>query len=497
MSDSPSFTPQQLAAARAAVWHQNGEPILTQEGMQDWVAQVGLVLYTPRPLQMPAPAPSFAEAAHGSTNAGMSLEQMEPARELLQRLTAGNHGIALNLLGTLGETPDYIVSAQALAFVFTLRGDKNWKKAPTSGGANKVSPLAVRVYELLAEHGALNTRDLIVHAGREVTEAAVLRALGELWSQLRVFPQPQADKTQTLWELASARFTKQLKAGSNAGVPTALSALISLYLGAVIAATTEEIEIFLSPLASRSRIREVVHGLMTTRQLEERVVEGKTLLHLVSGLPAFAPQFVEPRVKSDVNPEDLRSETETPAPGFTRRIANRSHRVRRCRRKPAGKSFGDKKPFRPRTDPGGPSPARGSLAASLGNYGAGSPASATEARSPSLRAVAQATVRHGAILATAKPHSAKRNPSAAHALRLAETSAASRTSPSRGRKRRSRVRVPMPALGSTLRPRVEPRAAMPRRAIRALMTQGTGCENRCAAPRVQAAYDGDARPPRG
>jgi 23S rRNA pseudouridine2605 synthase len=348
LSDSPSFTPQQLAAARAAVWHQNGEPILTQEGMQDWVAQLGLVLYTPRPLQMPAPAPSFAEAAHGSTNPAMSLEQMEPSRELLQRLIAGNHAVALNLLGTLGETPDYIVSAQALAFVFTLRGDKNWKKAPTSGGANKVSPLAVRVYELLAEHGALNTRDLIVHAGREVTEAAVLRALGELWSQLRVFPQLQGDGAQTLWELASVRYTKQLKAGSNAGVPTALSALISLYLGAVIAATTEEIEIFLSPLASRSRIREVVHGLMSTRQLEERVVEGKTLLHLVSGLPVFAPQFVEPRAKSDVNPEDLRSETETPAPGFTPRISKFAAGAKfspRAGARPAGKSFGDRKPF--------------------------------------------------------------------------------------------------------------------------------------------------------
>ncbi len=253
--------------------------------MQDWIAQLGFMLYTPRPLQIPAPAPSFAEAAHGSTNVGMSLQQMEPSRELLQRLIAGNHAVALNLLGTLGETPDYIVSAQALAFVFTLRGDKNWKKAPTSGGANKVSPLAVRIYELLAEHGALNTRDLIVHAGREVTEAAVLRALGELWSQLRVFPQPQLNGAQTLWGAGKrALQPSSSRRVRTPAVPTALSALISLYLGAVIAATEEEIEVFLSPLAPRSRIREVVHGLMTTRQLEERVVEGKTLMHLVSGL---------------------------------------------------------------------------------------------------------------------------------------------------------------------------------------------------------------------
>ncbi len=255
--------------------------------MHLWLSQMGCVLYTPRPLQMPAPAPSFAEAAHGSTNADLSFEQMEPARDLLQRLIANNQAIALNLLGTLGDTPDFIVSPQVLTFVFTLRGDKNWKQPPGGGSAGRVSPLATRLHELLVEHGALPVRDLITHAGREVTEAAVLRALGELWSQLRVFPQPQVGSAQTLWELASVRFTKQLKAGSNAGVPTALSALISLYLGAVIAATTEEIEIFLSPLAPRSRIRDVVHGLMTARQLEERVVEGKTLMYLVSSLPAF------------------------------------------------------------------------------------------------------------------------------------------------------------------------------------------------------------------
>ena len=315
--------------------------------MHYWLAQMGFVLYTPRPLQMPAPAPSFAEAAFGSTNADLNLEQMQPARDLLQRLIASNQAIALNLLGTLGDTPDFIVSTQVLTFIFTLRGDKNWKQPPGGGSAGRVSPLATRLHELLAEHGALPVRDLITHAGREVTEAAVLRALGELWSQLRVFPQPQVDGAQTLWELASVRFTKQLKAGSNAGVPTALSALISLYLGSVIAATTEEIEIFLSPLAPRSRIRDVVHGLLTTRQMEERVVKGKTLLHLVDGLPAFAPQFAEPKAKSDENPEDLRSETETPAPGFTPRISKFAPRAGAAGKsfgKPAGKSFGDRKP---------------------------------------------------------------------------------------------------------------------------------------------------------
>ena len=64
-----------------------------------------------------------------------------------------------------------------------------------------------------------------------------------------------------MWELTTRRFTKQIKAGANAGQPTALSALISVYLAQVYVATEEEIETFLSPLTARSKVRDVLHGL--------------------------------------------------------------------------------------------------------------------------------------------------------------------------------------------------------------------------------------------
>jgi len=349
VSESPSFNVQQLSAARATLWHQKGDPLLTQDEALVWLQRVGCVLYTPRKLQMPAPAPSFVEAVLGQTTAEPTLAQTAQARELLVRLIETQQVVALNLLGTLGETPDYLVTAQALPYIFTLRGDKNWKQAPEAG-SNGISPLAARLFELLVEHGAMSALDLVTQAGREVTEAAVLRSLGELWSRMRVFPRPQSDGKPTVWELASAHFTKQLKSGANAGTPTALSALTSLYLGSVIAATEEDIEVVLSPLAPRSRIRDLVHGLVTMRQLQERVVEGKTLLHLEDGLPEFEPVAGEPRAEavSTARPEDLRSETETPAPGFTPRIKKFEPRTGAGSFKPraGGKSFGDKKPFR-------------------------------------------------------------------------------------------------------------------------------------------------------
>ncbi len=133
----------------------------------------------------------------------------------------------------------------------------------------------------------MSAYDLATQLGKEVTETAVLRALTELWQHLRVLPVPQPDGAPTLWELTTTRFTKQIKAGANAGQPTALSALISLYLRQAIVASEDEIETFLSPVASRSRLRDVIHALLSARQLETIAIEGRTVLHIAGEPPVF------------------------------------------------------------------------------------------------------------------------------------------------------------------------------------------------------------------
>jgi hypothetical protein len=214
----------------------------------------------------------------------------------LARLVAEGLAVPLNLLGpgagtvhasAPGDTPDYVASTAVFSYVFTLRGDKAWKQPPVTAGALKVSNLALALHEALSQRGPLSAYDLSTEVGKEVTEAAVLRALGELWTHLRVLPLAQPDGRATLWELASTRFIKQIKAGANAGQPSALSALISLYLGQAVVASEDEIESFLSPLASRSRIRDVIHALLSARQLDTVAVEGRTMLHVAGALPAF------------------------------------------------------------------------------------------------------------------------------------------------------------------------------------------------------------------
>jgi hypothetical protein len=282
---------EQLAVSRSAHWHQDGNALLSIETLRAWVQRSGLVLYAPKP-QLGAPAPTLVEATLGNANAAPELAELDAAKNLTARLIAEGSAVPLNLLGATGahgtDVPDFIVSAPVFSYIFTLRGNKAWKQAPVTSGAVKVSPLALATYELLAAKVTMSAYDLATQLGGGVTEGAVLRALTELWSQLRVLPVPQADSSATLWELATGRFTKQIKAGANAGQPSALSALISLYLGQAVVATEEEIESFLSPLAPRSRVRDVIHALLSARQLETLVIDGKTLLHVGGELPAFA-----------------------------------------------------------------------------------------------------------------------------------------------------------------------------------------------------------------
>ncbi len=292
-----------LQETRLKRWHQTGEALLTLENLRSWLNASGLVLFAQRP-QIVSPAPTMVEAVLGAPNPTPTLEQTAEARSLLGRLVAEGIAIPLNLLGApsgaIGETPDFVASAAVFSYIFTLRGDKGWKQPPQTSGAGKVSQLAVNTHEALVRLGPQSASELARELGNEVTESAVLRALGELWTHLRVLPATQPDGRPTTWELAGTRFSKQIKAGANAGMPSALSALISLYLGQVTVATEEEIEVFLSPLAPRSRIRDVIHALTAARQLDTLAIEGRTMLRLDGETADFLPA---PAAKQDQTEE--------------------------------------------------------------------------------------------------------------------------------------------------------------------------------------------------
>lgn len=274
---------QQLQNARTALWRQNGQPLLTQDDAAAWLDQMGICLFLPRHAQLPAPAASFVEACSGAGRAVPTPAAIDEAMALVTRLVAEGRAVPLNLMGNLTEQPDFLVTAEVLRWVAAVRGDRNWKAAP----AGRTAPLVRGVWSALDRGPGRPVSGIREELGRELTEGAVMRALVELWTTLRAAPDYAAGDT-TRWSLMRDRYAREMAAGANTAQTTALSALISLYVRQAVAATAEEAEIFLSPLTARSRIREVVHGMLATRQFETMPMGVQTLLYLEGALPEGA-----------------------------------------------------------------------------------------------------------------------------------------------------------------------------------------------------------------
>ena len=311
----------QLEQARHVRWRQDGNALLTLDDAERWLAETPLCLYLPRRQHLPVPAPSFVEAIAGRPDPTPGPEHIAAAAQMLARLVASGAVIALNLFGAapgigvssfVGEHPDFLATPEALPYLYAMQPERNPKRAPTTVGGARVSPLAAEAYKLLEREGALTTIELRTRLGREVTEAAVLRSLAELWHTMRVVPVPAENPPEGAhWELLAARHRRELNIGSTHSQTTALSILVSFYLQSAVSATTEEVEIFLSPLASRSRIRDVVHGLSTTRQLASFSLAGDEQFYVEGTLPEVAEEEETVVLAASGHPEQTQVSSRT------------------------------------------------------------------------------------------------------------------------------------------------------------------------------------------
>ena len=283
------MTSEQLEAARAERMRQNGHGALTLEDACTWLEETGLCLFLPKRQFSSALAPSFVEAVAGQHNSTPDQKQIAIAEELLVRLEEKGVAVRLNLLGNPGEQPDYVVAAWVLPYVYALRGDRDWRRTPQLTGSRAVSPLAIQLYKRLESHGEASVAELKQALGQGLTEMGVLRAITELWQQLRIIPIVSAPGKAAKWQLLRVRFQKAIAEGASTSQVTAISVLASIFLQAVIAANMEEVEIFLSPLTARSKIREVLRGLVATRQVHTLALGHAPHFYVAGTLPEFAP----------------------------------------------------------------------------------------------------------------------------------------------------------------------------------------------------------------
>jgi len=265
----------------------NGHGALTLEDARTWIEETGLCLFLPKRQFSSSIAPSFVEAVAGKRDATPDPQHISAAEALLVRLELDGVAVRLNLLGLPGEQTDFVVASWVLPYVYALRGDRDWRRSPQLTGSRQVSPLAVQAYKLL-EAGDANITKLTHELGREVTEAAVLRAITELWQQLRIIPVVGGPGEAAEWQLLRQRFQKAIAEGASTSQVTAISVLASIYLQAVIAASMEDVEMFLAPLTARSKVREVLRGLVATRQVHTISLGHAPHFYVAGTLPEFA-----------------------------------------------------------------------------------------------------------------------------------------------------------------------------------------------------------------
>lgn len=281
------MTAEQLEVSRAERMRLNGNGALTFEDARTWIEETGLCLFLPRRQFSTSVAPSFVEAIAGHRNSNPDPKHIALAEELLVRLETDGVAVRLNLLGQPGEHPDFVVAAWVLPYVYALRGDRDWRRNPQLTGSRQVSQLAVQAYKLL-EAGETTIPSLKHTLGREVTEQAVLRAITELWQQLRIIPVISAPGQTAKWQLLRVRYQKAIAEGASTSQVTAISVLASIFLQAVIAATMEDVELFLAPLTARSKVREVLRGLLATRQVHTISLGHAPHFYVAGTLPEFS-----------------------------------------------------------------------------------------------------------------------------------------------------------------------------------------------------------------
>jgi 23S rRNA pseudouridine2605 synthase len=265
----------------------NGRGQLTLDEARTWLEETGLCLFLPRRQFASFTAPTFVEAVAGEHTPTPGAKLVAAAEDLLIRLESESVAVRLNLLGQPGDQPDFVVAAWVLPYVYALRGDRDWRRSPQLTGSRQVSPLAVQAYKHLEAAEATITQ-LRHSLGREVSESAVLRAITELWQQLRIIPVVSAPGKMPQWQLLRIRYQKAIAEGASTSQVTAISVLASIYLQAVIAASMEEVEMFLAPLTARSKVREVLRGLVATRQVHSLALGHAPHFYVAGTLPEFA-----------------------------------------------------------------------------------------------------------------------------------------------------------------------------------------------------------------
>ncbi len=323
---------QQLQELRREKWRLNGQPVRTLEEAREFIESVGFcLLYPQRP---PVLAPTFVGAYKGSDEKLPTLQMAfadagaREAKELMVRLLREKAAYEANVF----PENNFIVSASVFPYFYGLVGDRNPRQPPKSGARSEYSPLAVDAFHIIQKEGPISKYRLRELLGGDISEAALDRALDELWAKLRITRVDYKQDEGVFWDVLFRWSPQAVRQGMHVSFAESLTALVSKYLDCVLAAQQEEVEQFFSKIIGRARVREGIHALQAARELSYVHVAGRVMLQ-VSSLQLPQAHSADREFKPKPRFEPL-----PPRPGMPL--------VERRPRKPATRS----KPFAPKQD---------------------------------------------------------------------------------------------------------------------------------------------------
>ncbi len=283
------MTEQELQQQRAIKWRTSGNAVRTVEDARSFVQDVGFCLVYPvRSLVVPTFIGAYAGSAEGLPEARLAFSdpRTQPALDLMVRLLRGRDAFELNLQGDIG----LLVSASAFPYFYLLAGDKSPKGAPKfKADGTRISPLAIKVFRVLQQHGPLNKKQLRDLVGHEPAPPALDRALSDLWTILKITRVDYRKDEGALWDVFYRWAQEAIDRSLGITFPEALTALLSKYVESAIAVGQEEIERFFSTFMPRQKIREGIHALQAGRQVSFFTAGAKTLIRMTPLIPEFKP----------------------------------------------------------------------------------------------------------------------------------------------------------------------------------------------------------------
>ncbi len=293
------MTELELQQLRSEKWHLDGKSVRTIEDARAFIESVGFSLLYP--VKPPVLVPTFVGAWVGADDKlptwqhAFADQRALDAQTLMVRLLRERAAYEANLFD---ENNAFLVAASVFPYFYALVGERNPKQPPKSGPRSEYSQLACDAFDVIRRDGPIAKPKMIATLGGSVSQAALDRALLELWSRLRITRVDYNPEDGASWDVLYRWAPDAVREGVSLSVAEALTALISKYLDCVVAEESTEVEGYFSNVIGRSRVKEATNALLAARELSFVHVGNRSMLQVV---PPKVPAPTE-EIKGSASP---------------------------------------------------------------------------------------------------------------------------------------------------------------------------------------------------